>query len=295
MKWAIVTPSYNLDFDQCQLMCDSVDAFVKGGWHHYIIVNKVDYAMFAHMNSAQRTVLLNSEVLPKWLRYFGKLGKVRGGTMWFSWRTGVIFGWHLQQIIKLNMASYLKEDVMLLCDSDVLFVRPLQLDSLNGKDGLAFCRLFAVENADNKVMNSFNIQSIRTLGLPATTRYVDSAFPLTVWDKQTVLELCNYIGERHKKHWIAAIFGYHMLSEGTLYALFIENIISDRKKFTSKEFVLTKQMRLTPALNAEELGDFLNVLGDEEYALVIPSPIRFNVSILRNHFNMLCVKNLADK
>ena len=142
-KWAIVTPSYKLDYDQCALMCKSVDTFVHGNWHHYIIVNKVDLKLFSSLTGRRRTVLLNSDVLPPWLHYIGKLGKVRSGSMWFSWRTGIIFGWHLQQITKISMASYLKEDVLLLIDSDIIVAREMKLDSFKTKEGLRICRTSA--------------------------------------------------------------------------------------------------------------------------------------------------------
>ncbi len=287
MNWAIVTPSYKLDYDQCVLMCDSVDAFVQGDWHHYIIVNKVDRQMFAHLNGPRRTVLLNSEVLPSWLRYIGKLGKVRSGSMWFSWRTGIIFGWHLQQIVKLNMASFLNEEIMLLVDSDVFFVRPLLLDSLNGKSGITLCRTFPAEGTGDEILNAFNLQSQKTLGLPPSTKQANSAHPLVVWHRQTVLEMCDYIGKRHKKHWIAAIYGYRALSEGTLYGLYIDNIISDRNRFTMREISLVKGMRLTPPLSADELEDFFNIISPDEYALVVPSPIQFDVGTLRKHFQKI--------
>lgn len=287
MKWALVTPSYKLDYHQCLLMCESVDAFVQGDWHHYIIVNKVDFQLFSHLAGPRRTVLLISDVVPKWLRYVGKLGKIRGGTIWYSWRTGAIFGWHLQQIVKLNMASYLTEEMMLLVDSDVFFVRKLPLDSLISEKGITFCRTFVDENSNDPVMNSFNFQSMKTLGLPPTTKQVNSAHPLVVWHRQTVLDLCQFIETKHNKHWIAAIHGYRALSEGTLYGLFIDNIIKDRSKFTKQEISLLNGMRLSPPLTKLELENFFNVIPPNTYGLVVPSPIQFDVSVLREQFNRI--------
>jgi hypothetical protein len=86
-KWAIVTPTYHLDYEQFKLMCESMDHFVEGQWHHYVVVTKADYAMFAPFNGPRRTVIENTEILPPWLRYIGKLGRVRSGSFWFSHST----------------------------------------------------------------------------------------------------------------------------------------------------------------------------------------------------------------
>ncbi len=287
MKWAIVTPSYDLDFDQCELMCESVDTFVHGDWHHYVCVNKVDYPLFEKLNGPRRTILLNSKVLPQWLRYIGKLGKVRGGSMWFSFRTGIIFGWHLQQIVKLNLATVLDEEMMLLVDSDIFFARRLDLDSLAGPDGITFCRVFPPANDSEKTLNAFNYQSKKTLGLPANVRNINSAHALSVWHRKTILEMCNYISRKHKKHWIKAIFGYRVLSEGTLYGLYIENIFADRDKFTHAEIELAKGMRLSPPMSESELHDFFGELDETKYAYIVPSPIRFDAKELRKRFILI--------
>ena len=288
-KWAIVTPSYNLDFDQCQLMCDSVDKFIEGNWHHYIIVNKADYALFAPMIGPRRSVVLNSSVLPQWMKYVGKLGKVRGGSIWFSWRTGFIFGWHLQQIIKLNIASYLSEEMLLSVDSDVFFAKPLKLETLVTEGKITFCRTIPDRVTNDPVSTAFNKQSIQTLRLPDETQHINSAHPLVVWHRRTIINMCDFIGKLHNKHWIPAIYGYRVLSEGTLYGLYIENLEPDRSKFTSREISLSKQMRLSPALNQQELEEFFILNSPDHYAFVVPSPLKYNVKILRNFYNRIAI------
>jgi hypothetical protein len=284
MKWAIVTPSYKLDYDQCVLMCESVDAFVQGDWHHYIIVNKVDLQLFSHLTSSRRTVLLNSDVLPPWLHYIGKLGKVRSGSMWFSWRTGIIFGWHLQQITKMSMASYLKEDVLLIIDSDIIVAREIKLDNFKTEEGLRICRTSAKNLEPGNPLIKFNVSSQLTLGLPSTTEHMNYCHPAVIWHRQTVLELCDYICQRHKKHWVAAIYGYRLLSEGTLYGLYVDHLVHARNFFTKDEYIIVKGFPLDPVPNEQAIENYLGNCEQNEYMLVVPSVMQYDVNILRRVF-----------
>lgn len=56
-KLAIVTQSYKADFDECGLLCKSIDKFVPGDILHYIFVNDEDYTQFLVYDYGQHCVL----------------------------------------------------------------------------------------------------------------------------------------------------------------------------------------------------------------------------------------------
>ena len=185
------------------------------------------------------------------------------------------------------MASFLTEEVMFVCDSDMLFVRPLHLSYFEKKPELPLLRSRPIKGHHSAASVSFNNHSQKTLGLPSSTKHYDYAFPTVIWRRQTVLDLCEHISALHRKNWIAAIYGYRLLSESTLYGLFVDFIINKGRISEPEENSFIKGMRLSPPLDAQELDDFFNLIPPGIFALVIPSPIRFDISVLRERFSKI--------
>ena len=50
---AIVTASYAPDFERCRLLCETIDRFVTGASHHYILVEQRDVALFRQLADAR--------------------------------------------------------------------------------------------------------------------------------------------------------------------------------------------------------------------------------------------------
>ena len=111
--------------------------------------------------------------------------------------------------------------------------------------------------------------------------------PAVIWHRQTVLELCDYLGERHKKHWVAAIYGYRLLSEGTLYGLYVDHLVKARNFFTKDEYIMVKGFPLDPVPNEQAIENYLGNCEQNEYMLVVPSVMQYDVSILRRVFKKL--------
>ena len=285
MNWAIVTPSYKLDFERCKLLCESIDAFVTGDWHHYIIVGKVDLKLFAGLSGPRRTVLLKENILPNWLRYIGRIPKLHGGELFFSWRTGPMFGWHVQQIIKLSMAHYLKEQAMMFCDSDIFFVRPVRLSGLEKNGTVPFFRSTNSAERGSKSIPAFGLNSKQSLGLQnrEITEY-DYVENLIAWHRQTAVDMCNYLEQLHRKNWISAIYGYRLLSEYTLYGLYVDYILKDKSGFEIQDYCMCKTVHYGPAFDGAKLDAFFASLSPRQVAVGFQSTIGFNMESLRQQF-----------
>ncbi|MEO6607220.1 MAG: DUF6492 family protein, partial [Aestuariivirga sp.] len=93
-----------------------MDAFLQGAWHHYIVVDPVDLPLFAPLARPQRSIINKADILPKGMRYLGKVPLMRLGRLWWSRRHGLIFGWQMQQFVKILMASHIEENAMMFCD-----------------------------------------------------------------------------------------------------------------------------------------------------------------------------------
>ena len=283
-KWAIVTPTYHLDYEQFKLMCESMDDFVEGNWHHYVVVSNADYEMFAPFNGPHRTVIENTKILPPWLRYIGKLGRVRSGSFYFSWRTGPVFGWHIQQIVKLSMASFVKEDLMMLVDSDLFFIKPFKLNSLIKNGRLPFMKSPTSYRDRKQQAPAFLERAKKTLGLPDSTPSYDYANNIVFWRRQTAIELCDFIAKKHGKHWVAALSGFHAISEGSLYGLFVDYVKKDDESYVTEHFNFAKTLHGDYAIYDDELEAFVNDLAPYQVALGFQSSARFDNKVLRKQY-----------
>ena len=283
-KWAIVTPTYHLDYEQFKLMCESMDHFVEGNWHHYVVVSNADYEMFASFNGPHRTVIENTKILPPWLRYIGKLGRVRSGSFYFSWRTGPVFGWHIQQIVKLSMASFVKENLMMLVDSDLFFIKPFKLNSLIKNGRLPFMKSPTSYRDRKQQAPAFLERAKKTLGLPDSTASYDYANNIVFWRRQTAIELCDFIAKKHGKHWIAALSGFHAISEGSLYGLFEDYVKKHDQSYVTEHFDFAKTLHGDYAIYDDELEAFVNDLAPYHVALGFQSSARFDNKVLRKQY-----------
>ncbi len=124
---AIVTPSFQQDFDRCGTLCASIDRHVTGRFHHYLLVKSADVPLFRQLQGPRRTVIDERALLPHWLLPLHV--SIRGSDIWLSLRSRPLVGWHIQQLLKIAFGAKASEDGLLYCDSDVAFVRPYDTGS----------------------------------------------------------------------------------------------------------------------------------------------------------------------
>src|SRR4030081_1315590 len=116
---ALLTPTYGRDLELCTLLCESVDRHVTSFSKHYLLVPDSDLPLFAHFESARRSVIPASTYLPKWLRPPPRVlqGKWQ---LWWSFRTRPVSGRHVQQFLKIAATILLPCDRYCILDSDVV-------------------------------------------------------------------------------------------------------------------------------------------------------------------------------
>ena len=120
MTTAIMTASYSADFDRCSLLCESIDRFVEGDWHHYLLVDRGDVTLFSKLAAPNRTVISEAELFPAWLRSFSDPFSGGRRRVWISPFSMPLRGWHAQQLRRLAMARHVEADMLLSIDSDVV-------------------------------------------------------------------------------------------------------------------------------------------------------------------------------
>jgi hypothetical protein len=269
-----------------------MDKFVTGPWHHYIVVEKVDLKLFQPLQGPNRTILLIEEMLPKWIHHLWQMPFFRRRSLWWSWKTGFMVGWHIQQLVKMQMAFVIKQDAMILCDSDMFFVKPFDISSLYGKDGLRFYRTAELLDEKSIPNPKFSVEAFRQLGLPADSFparvYVDS---LVTWRASTVRDMCAHIEKTTGRDWRASLGRDVIFSEYTLYGLYVDRIAGHEGfELTSTHLCRTKWDK--DAAKPVEIDEFVANLPDHIVAVAFQSFLNLDQDRLRKVFD-LAVKDRA--
>ena len=124
---ALLTPTYGRDLELCTLLCESVDRHVSSFAKHYLLVPDCDLPLFAHFESARRSVLPASKFLPNWLRPLPRIVQRKRRQYWWSFRTKPVSGWHVQQFLKIAATISLPHQRYCILDSDIVFFRDFDL------------------------------------------------------------------------------------------------------------------------------------------------------------------------
>src|SRR5579872_5130568 len=67
-RFAIVTPSYYVDFEHCRWLVETVNRYVPENVPHYLIVDRADRDLFWSLRSSRTRVVFKEDVLKGRLR-----------------------------------------------------------------------------------------------------------------------------------------------------------------------------------------------------------------------------------
>lgn len=272
LKLCLITPSYKPDFAKCRLLAQSIDRFVKESIHHYIVVDRQDLSLFQQLKSSNRTIITVESILPWWIK---KIPVIKNG--WFSCKTLPIRNWLVQQIVKLEIANHLQEDVLVFVDSDVFFIEPFDPQQFI-KDDLV--RLQRVSFDPSFVLNlktriDWCNSATSLLGLPPFEKFnrenpfVGYVGNLITWRRNNVLLLHQHIERVTQKSWIKAIANSWYFSEYMLYGIFAERILKDRSGHYRDSQPLTHEYWGTTPLTKEQLQQFRQNMNPKCIAMMI--------------------------
>lgn len=278
---AMVTASYAPDFERCRLLCETMDRNVTGVAQHYLLVEAGDLPLFRSLEGAYRTVLDERELLPSWLRAFPDPLSLFRRRIWLSRHTRPLRGWHVQQLRRIAIAAHVPEDVLVYCDSDVAFIRPL--------DGSAFVhdgqvRLFrrddALEGPNHEAQREWSVQAGRALGLAPVASRHDYIATLIAWRRSAVTAMCARIEDVAGRHWVAAVASSRRFSECMLYGRFVDDVLAGEGHFLADE-ELCRVYWTGPRLSDEGLRGFLAGMTPSQVAIGMQSFIGTDLALLR--------------
>jgi hypothetical protein len=181
---AILTPSYAPDFALCRELNESVLQWSPSSVVHHIVVPGRDRAVFEPLRSPRTEIWSVDHFLPR------RMVGVPKANMWLNVRRPFppVRGWIMQQVMKLCAAAELGADVTILVDSDVLFVRPIKLETFQQGTKLRFFK--KPEAIDVTLPRHLVWHNVARdmLGLPPAGRppLPDYVGPLHAWDRKVV-------------------------------------------------------------------------------------------------------------
>ncbi|WP_036476688.1 DUF6492 family protein [Myxosarcina sp. GI1] len=271
----LVTPSYAPDFERCQLLVNSIQRYSNSLFKHYIVVDRQDYKLFNSLATNNTLVLNKEDLLPQWIVRIPLFTKKN---IWFSWKTLPLRGWLVQQLIKLTVANYVSEDVLVFADSDVFFIRPFDLqDYIRGDLVRFFCepKCVAVDNPD---LARWYYDASKLLRLEPPKFPVNNYMgQLIFWRKDNVLKLHRYLEAKNNRSWIEAICANWHVSEYILYGVFVEKILQQSGHYKDDLDLCHNYWQETP-LSQEELVRFIGNVSSEQIATMISAKAEMPVT-----------------
>ncbi|GGD96900.1 hypothetical protein GCM10011390_14590 [Aureimonas endophytica] len=276
MRTAIVTASYRGDLERCRLLCESIDRHVSGHTRHLILVEERDRALFAPLAGPKREIVGERALLPAWLRPVPDPTRLGRRRLWLSPFGPPLRGWHVQQLRRIAAARRMPEEVMLSCDSDVVFVKPFDAARLQRDGAVRFHRqprgfddIIPGFRADHR---RWSARAADLLGI-AAPREVATGYIATciAWRTDTIRALAERIETVTGRPALAALAADRALSECTIYGRFVDEVENRPTRHFAEPESLCRVYWDGAAMGEGDLAAFVAALGPEEVAIGIQS------------------------
>ncbi|MEQ8480859.1 MAG: DUF6492 family protein [Hoeflea sp.] len=283
MTTAVMTASYVADFERCALLCESMDRFLEGKWHHYLLVERADAELFKSLEGVNRSVVSEAELFPSWLRAFPDPLSMGRRRVWLSPFSLPLRGWHAQQLRRLAMARHVDAKTILSIDSDVVLVRPFDPASM-WKDGIL--RMFRADNGAHDATPghlAWLAHAGNILGLPPHPDPAhDYISNMVAWRADTARALLDHLENRSGKSWLRAVISSRDISECMIYGRFADEVLGGaghRPDGRSLSHVLW--FRETFPQTSEGLASFMAELRPDQVAIGVQSFVGHPLSEIR--------------
>jgi hypothetical protein len=283
-NWAFVTPSYSGDYQRCLLLCRSMDALLSGNWTHYIVVDRPHLVMFRHLQGPRRHVLVTDDVLPGKMRLLFHMPFAGGRSVWWSKTAGLSIGWHLQQMVKIGIATQLSEDGLAYCDSDTFFLRPFDVGKLTHGEKFRLFRSPHASKPAEAANPSYTQAALQMLDLPGDGEYHGYVDNMVTWRRLSVLGLQHHLAEKNQGLWQRAFRNRLRVSEYNIYGLYVDHIEKSGETHFHSPQTLCKTHWAREAMNADQVQRFCDNLAPGMVMVGIQSFAGIEVALLNQQF-----------
>lgn len=262
----VVTPTYAPDLELFTDLHQSVLRWFPNDVRHVAVVNDRDMDLFRVFEGPRCTVLGVSEVLPR------SVVPLPLTKLWLNLRRPVppLRGWILQQIIKLAVVQTLPERVVVAADSDLVFFRPVTVETF-APAGRA--RLYRLDDGVGESLPRhlrWHSAAHRLLGLPPppSPPLPDYVSSLNTWDGDVVRRMIRRVEEVTGLPWIHAVGKELHISEWTLYGVYADQF-EQAGSVTLTPDSLCHSYWDTAPLGADDATAWLSKAGPPDVAYMI--------------------------
>jgi hypothetical protein len=291
-RMAVITKSYAPDFELCAKLNRSVLENAPEAIHHHIIVPRRDLKLFQQLGSAHTHIRCESDF---WPRSFVTL-PFKNIMVNLSRPFPPVRGWIQQQVIKLAALAASEEDVVLVVDSDVEFVRSFNADMFIRDGVVRFFR--GSDQIDERLPRHMTWHRVarKLLGLPhAKPPYPDYISSPLAWDPKLVRQMLVRVEATTGRSWISTIAGQLDFSECVLYGVFIDEVMgASANAFASDNSLCLVYWEQTP-LNSDNAAEFVGRIRPTDIAAVIQSKSQTAPEVREMIYNALRTAQNRDQ
>lgn len=299
-RMAIITPSYEGDIERCRLLCESMDRMAQGEWQHYLLIADHDVPLFQSLTGPRRTIIADSQLLPEWLKPVRQPFDTKRRWRWISTKltrqVWPMTGWHVQQLRKLLVARHIPEQILVMADSDSVFVRAFSVDTFLHADDV---RLQVIPGAitanrtDLKKHVSWTRLAHRLLGLSAPDFPADDFVQnLVSWRRDHVLAMLDHIEHLSGTDVVTAMGRHRTFSEYQIYGAYVLHCLKGNGHWPVAQ-PLSHTYWDGAALTTESFATFAADLGPDQIALCVQSFTDTSLSVLR-HIDGSVIAQVGD-
>ena len=276
MRFAIVTPSFHLDYERCLLLNDSIKRHVPAEVLHHIIVSRSDYDLFKGRADARTRVIVQEDIVRG---LFVRLPWPKNTRI--GWMTLPIRGWIWQQMVKLSIADSVDADAYMFVDSDIFFVRPCDPHEFL-KDGkvpmLREEKDWYETSADHQKWAAVSRRLLRLP--PARGKWrVGYVGPGPFWRRDVLRKLQAHLSNgRRGSAWLRDLARKTTVSEYMLYGIFVDDVLGlDAAGHYGFDRHLCHEFWDARPMTAAELGEFSRSVPEDRVLAMVsarsPTPM----------------------
>lgn len=266
MELDIITPSYEPDFELCRDLNASVLRHGGDRVHHTIIVPPRDLGRFAPLQGARTSVRSTSNYLAGLYRLPRNL--------WFNpHRPWVpVRGWIAQQVVKLEAAARSTAEMVVMVDSDIVFVRDFDVSAFRAADGAP--EFYRLDDAIDESLPRHVIWhrvARHLLGLdPSVDLPLDDYVCCPCgWEPAVVRSMLAEVEARAGARWQRVVAAQLHFSEMILYGVYVDARLSgDGGRRVVSDMRCHRHYDEVP-LDERELRDFLAEIRPVDHSVMI--------------------------
>jgi Family of unknown function (DUF6492) len=277
-QMVVVTPTHAPDLELFGDLHESVLRYFPADVRHMVVVNESDMALFRRFEGPRCLVIGVRDVLPRsvWALPFTKL--------WMNLRRPVppLRGWIIQQLVKLSVADQISERVIVMADSDLVFIRPVTVGTLAPGGRV---RLYRLDDGVGESLPRhlrWHAVAHNLLGLPPPPApplpdYVSS---LNTWDRDIVSRTLRRVEDVTGRRWLEAIGRELHFSEWTLYGVYADQFERAENATLTPESLCHSYWDNVP-LTTDGAAGVLSSVGPHDVAYMIGSKSHTPLSVRR--------------